>query len=1529
MALNLVVFSADPGSGPAIYLKTTLEDLAHAVMLVADSAIGSTDVSAYDVVITTRTTYANRATIGAQLRQWNDAGKPLLVGLLDGGTPFGSGQESAAGVAGYIGSVHLVSYALEPTARALATAVDHPILDPYPSGQTVPIYRANQHGVALDSGAPYAGTLLATADPGTSLAGRPAIIAIDAGENDLNGTPVGARVVVSGFLYGSQTVKVSGRSEAYSNQGEQFYDRCLRWLTGQSLRATAATSTDFSEYVTDSFISAPDFEQLWDLSTPPSIRVDAGATGGKIARNPTGGTDQHRAYAWLAPGGTLADGKLTSRIRVPDGTIYSGLPLLGVALRTSGHRSEGTSIQDLRNAYVAAVRVDSNGAAALELFRVLNNVRTDLSAPVPITLTRDVWHQLAIETVGTEIRAKIWPDGVGEPAWQASGTDAALASGWPALYAYAFGGSSGHAWDTLNLTPAATNTPPTAGFIASVENRTVTVTSTATDAEDPGGVPATVEYDYGDGSGWTTASSHTYADGTGSSFTITQRATDSAGLQNTAQQAVTLDTTLQITSPTANQEVEGNQQATWTAQTGADHYEGSLRRQGTATWQPWFSGETNLLRALPGLDGGLWEIRVEAIDASGTLLAADEVAFRVRQEVVPLAPEGGANVGLCSPIITLQWRGPDNASFNLDYERNGAGDWQPIPGAQNLNVGEFQWDTTGLSPNSYRVRISGTLADGTTALDPGYIGPFTVGDTPAVDLTPAPVHPTTLAHLEVWSDLERACGVRLGFLRPIYVPGQSPITIEELGGQERLLFQAPIGAPGWAHVVEKRVIRAVFRPPEESGRETWAEWRIVRVATAADESDARTGSVECESPLYDLGSATVEEVQANGTVEHAFDRFGLTPFQHLEAILGYARPYLRAGSIEATEALDLSYRGTSLAMVDQLADATALEYELVRTVSGHYRLDARERIGADAPTVMLRFRRNERSLQYEGDAGESYQRVTPLTQAEDGLPLHMGDAQWQITAVAAAAGPNGGDLLQLAGGPIGFDNQLDGLHAELASNPAQIRQISATLYATQQIEVPAGETWPVGELVRIRRDNLGTQLTFLEHPEARALYGGPAGYAWRTVLERSDIPPIDNLQGFPFVDRWDETGPLGYTAVAGAAITKNTAGLYRRYGDASARVVAAAAGDGLQGDWYPVAPTAQRPHASAQAALFVVSGQVRLVWEIQDAAGAVSTVLGPNDPGFTSRLNEWTDVDKALAVGGIDLQALGAVAFRLRLEAKDGPAEWYVDALQVTQQASPPPSWYDGLASNDLWRAANAFLREHAHPRRRYRGSFADLERLAPGRYPGEALRKGALVRLTDERLGIDVYVRIVGLRRDLYVPRATDVELASRKPDLTQVVIEPVRRTERSSLALPAAPPDGGGDGESEPPAPPSVSAGSISSFRVTVRDFSPITQHDLAWDHNQTVQDDTGGRFTVDCTYQENGGTVFNLFSGRDPRLEKSNNDSSPAVGGYQTNYNSGTGQWVDVLYTLTLRDAGTAVGTPLTERASYRKPAPGDQL
>jgi len=110
---------------------------------------------------------------------------------------------------------------------------EHPITVDLGFGNLQVTTGANWWAV-LDAGQAHVGRLLSYGDAERTVAGMPEMWAIEAGTDDLAGTPVptGARVVVAGWVYAGQT--------DYSASGKVLLGNTIEWLTESSAAAAIA-----------------------------------------------------------------------------------------------------------------------------------------------------------------------------------------------------------------------------------------------------------------------------------------------------------------------------------------------------------------------------------------------------------------------------------------------------------------------------------------------------------------------------------------------------------------------------------------------------------------------------------------------------------------------------------------------------------------------------------------------------------------------------------------------------------------------------------------------------------------------------------------------------------------------------------------------------------------------------------------------------------------------------------------------------------------------------------------------------------------------------------------------------------------------------------------------------------------------------------------------------------------------------------------------------------------------------------------
>ncbi len=608
-----------------------------------------------------------------------------------------------------------------------------------------------------------------------------------------------------------------------------------------------------------------------------------------------------------------------------------------------------------------------------------------------------------------------------------------------------------------------------------------------------------------------------------------------------------------------------------------------------------------------------------------------------------------------------------------------------------------------------------------------------------------------LSRIEIWTDLECAGGVRLGFGRAVAAE-----ETQELGGQNFLRVHLAPEALS-EHVLERRVLRTVL---VGGGHK---EWRIVATTDERTPAGGHTPVVECSSPLEDLSDGVLERVEAGGLVSHDFGLYGLSAEQALQAILAQVPAHFVAGTVEITELVDLSFEWSSpLAALRQLAESARGELAVERDGASGYRIHLRAPAAETPATASLRYRKNLRTIQRHRDLVPLITRAYPRGAGEDGFHADMGAALWTVTGVS-------GSLVTLGDFPIAFDDQLNGLYLEV-EGAAGRTLIQDTLVATQQVQVASAAGISIGTRVHVRRDASGAALTYLENPEARARYL-PIGSHKGKVVARPDIPGVDNLVVNPLLEEWTAGVPLGWSAFGGATVTAEGSQLYRQHGVFSADIDAPDGG-GLQTGWIPLKPTGASPYFTAQIAAWVQTGRVSLELVVKDAGGT-ETVLPPNGRAHTTVVGAWVD---NLAVAGVDLLELGAVEARLRVRARGAAARWYLDAAQLTQSAGGA-AIYGGRASNDLWHEANRALLDHAYVEESYSVNVVDQERLEPEAFAGDRLDVGVIVQVVDQPLGIESQARIVQIRRDLLAAGVTHVELSNRIPGLTGQLSGTLRR--------------------------------------------------------------------------------------------------------------------------------------------------------
>jgi hypothetical protein len=749
--------------------------------------------------------------------------------------------------------------------------------------------------------------------------------------------------------------------------------------------------------------------------------------------------------------------------------------------------------------------------------------------------------------------------------------------------------------------------------------------------------------------------------------------------------------------------------------------------------------------------------------------------------------------------------------------------------------------------------------------------------------TPDVVHVTEIRRLEVWSDVEGAtpAGEVLAYV-PELISAEDE---RELMGEERIRLLIKHGSPGTEFILGKRVLRTIYLDF------TWEEWRIEVVEDTRLEDGSLGLKVEAVGIIFDLSHGRVQQVQENGNIEVDFDPPAMPLTDHVGGLI-LTSPGIKSHFAEGDMAhelpVEVSYQGdTPLSAVQALAAAGEVEYHVVRAC-GNYEITMPEQIGASAPVVRMRYRKNIRELTRELDFSRLATRAYPRGGEQDGFALTIAAALWEITDV-----DDYDNLVTLAGEPIAFDQQLDGLKARKYGTTADVVVISTNV-ETQQVELSSVAHLDVGDFLNFR-DPDGRELLYMDRPSSIESWGT---WAPPDAVDAPDVPPVDNLMVNPYLDAWPSGSLTGWAAVGAATLEQVTDRLFHRYGIAAARVICTADATGIESGWHIVAPVGPvldsagnvigegSPYFTVQLALWIAAGAIRLELDV-DTVGDGSAIITLPDAGAKATSNELGVWIESLAMN-CDLHALGAKRVRVRVVQEGATAATFIlDAVQLTQTHGGAVTFYDRRASNELWQRGILHLAQYSEPIATYDCLPVDLYRLNPEDFVADELILGGGALVEDVNIG-DVEARLIWIGgRSLKGRRGvTRIRVSAIVPALVKL-IQAERERRRRRL----------GSGGGTPPAPPTppppvdpppghIPGGTLSNLSVTlVQATGGAYYHQVAWSHNQAVEDDATSRFTVTVLSDEGaGGDLGPAATGRDPTLEHDDADSVALVGSFR---------------------------------------------
>ena len=194
-----------------------IKSLGHSVSVVLRTNLTIDHMRGADVTVLSR--IPADATLAGVVRQGIDAGCPVVIGQTVMSSA-GTGQTLLGTLLNLCGTGRTED---SSPGWKYIDIVDttHAVTEGLATG-ALQIHSSGNWGQAIEGS--YVGTLLAESDPNsTEIVNLPSTVAIEAGTNDLQGQPIGARVVIATWVYAGQS--------AYTSQAVDLLDRILRWVT--------------------------------------------------------------------------------------------------------------------------------------------------------------------------------------------------------------------------------------------------------------------------------------------------------------------------------------------------------------------------------------------------------------------------------------------------------------------------------------------------------------------------------------------------------------------------------------------------------------------------------------------------------------------------------------------------------------------------------------------------------------------------------------------------------------------------------------------------------------------------------------------------------------------------------------------------------------------------------------------------------------------------------------------------------------------------------------------------------------------------------------------------------------------------------------------------------------------------------------------------------------------------------------------------------------------------------------------------
>jgi hypothetical protein len=620
---------------------------------------------------------------------------------------------------------------------------------------------------------------------------------------------------------------------------------------------------------------------------------------------------------------------------------------------------------------------------------------------------------------------------------------------------------------------------------------------------------------------------------------------------------------------------------------------------------------------------------------------------------------------------------------------------------------------------------------------------------------------------ELWTDLACDGGTRVALMVPPY--WRAPQVSRTVRGEGSCTIS---GDGRWPDLAELRLGRVV-RIQMETASE-FEEWRI-RDVTVENSGTEQRVTVLCDDPLADLLRVPWVETDAAGVPYHQLLMAGTTAELVVDGELlpkasAAGFDWIAKGTIDPTQVFDLDVQdanGASIIAALQEPSRAPCEVQLRRNGTTNYLLDLLDSIGAAADPLYLRTGRNLERGSRALRGSEALTRARGKG-ASNGAHAGIAFAYWRVSAVdtitdkVTLEDPRGAPYP----GPIGFDDQLNGLRvARLVSTYADVEVLDSSA-AAQTITVADASPFSVGDLVefRVATGVSGQRLDRLSNPAGEALYG-----AYTRLVERELINCQVNYVPNPWFSTWSSSGspPDGWSRTVSGSVTSSRNTTDGRFGPYAWNHLSASGAGQLRLD-----SPAFKPYTGGSynfwcwlyvTGLTYAGGTysdplVKL--QIRDAS--TNSVLHEVEFNFVDG-SDFQGVDQwlKLEIGAPDLSsATNGVYLTFLFTSVSGGTSWAYNTLVDAFGCAPAINGtvdVEGPGANDLWHALNSALL-NPWPAE-WRVDAIDLEQIDGAAFPFDKVTLGQLVYITDTQLGLTTTQRLLGYQRD-YDPSRPNIEL-------------------------------------------------------------------------------------------------------------------------------------------------------------------------